>query len=65
MHSTAFLWLKLLLVFRLFSSRYYFILQCKHISVHTHITCLQFKILPRKLQHPTLTIQSCRCDLQL
>jgi len=22
-------------------------------------------MLPRKLQHPTLTIQSCGCDLQL
>ena len=48
-----------------FSSRYYIILQCKHIiSVHTHITYLQFKMLPIKSLHPTLTIQSCRCDLQ-
>jgi len=66
MQSTIFLRLKLLLFIHfLFASRYYIILQYKHIiSVHIHITCLQFKTLPRTLQHPTLTAQSYRCDLQ-
>jgi len=65
-YSTIFLGLKLLFFAHcLFSSRYCIILQYKHvISVHIHITYLQFKMPPRKLQHPTLTIQSCCCDLQ-
>ena len=44
-------------------SRYCIVLQYIHF-ISVHIICLPFKMLPHKLQHPTLTIHSCRCDLQ-